>query len=207
MSGEAKTAQKLKASETAILLIEFQNEFAAEKGKLNGAVKDVMKENNQLEKVRGLIKKARENKVQIIHSHISFDKEHSNNRNPTYGILNGCKEGGLFQEGTWNVQPTEGFEIQKGDLKVVHKTGLDAFANTNLDTLLRTHNIKNVAICGFLTDCCVESTMRTAYEKCFNVYTLLDGSATGSADRQKMCKERFGMFSHPVNVADFEKLI
>merc|ERR1712224_504519 len=34
------------------------------------------------------------------------------------------------------------------------------------------------------TNCCVESTMRTAYEKGFNVVTLIDCTATTSADGQ-----------------------
>ena len=44
------------------------------------------------------------------------------------------------------------------------KRGLDGFATTNLDFILRSRKIENVAIAGFLTNCCVESTMRTAYE-------------------------------------------
>ena len=43
-----------------------------------------------------------------------------------------------------------------------------------------------VAIAGFLTNCCVESTMRTAYEKGFDVYTLTDCTATVSEDEQRM---------------------
>ena len=36
---------------------------------------------------------------------------------------------------------------------------------TNLEALLKENGIETLALCGFLTNCCVESSMRTAYEK------------------------------------------
>ncbi len=51
-----------------------------------------------------------------------------------------------------------------GDIVIEGKRGLDTFASTNLDFILRSKGIKSVVLGGFLTNCCVESTMRTAYE-------------------------------------------
>ena len=50
---------------------------------------------------------------------------------------------------------------------------------------------------GFLTNCCVESTMRTAYEKGFNVITLTDACATTSPEGQAVTGGSYGMFSTP----------
>ena len=36
---------------------------------------------------------------------------------------------------------------------------------TNLEALLKENGIETLALSGFLTNCCVESSMRTAYEK------------------------------------------
>ncbi len=54
---------------------------------------------------------------------------------------------------------------QAGDLVVEGKKGLDAFPGTNLESLLKENGIETLALSGFLTNCCVESSMRTAYEK------------------------------------------
>merc|ERR1712060_626629 len=90
-----------------------------------------------------------------------------------------------------------------GDVIVKGKKGLDAFPGSNLEGLLRKHGIETVAICGFLTNCCVESTMRTAYEKGFNVVTLTDCTATTSAEGQKAATEgTFGMFSKPMTAEE-----
>ena len=74
----------------------------------------------------------------------------------------GCADGELFIEGSWNAQITDAMPQLEGDLHVVGKKGLDAFPNTNLEKLLVDNNLTTVALGGFLTNCCVESTMRTA---------------------------------------------
>ena len=84
------------------------------------------------------------------------------------------------------------------------KKGLDAFPGTNLEALLKENNIETLALCGFLTNCCVESSMRTAYEKGFNTVTLTDCCATTSAEGQAGATGgTFGMFSDPMTADDF----
>ena len=53
----------------------------------------------------------------------------------------------------------------KDDIICKGKIGLCGFQSTNLDFILRQNNVKNVVLGGFLTNCCVESTMRSAYER------------------------------------------
>ena len=92
---------------------------------------------------------------------------------------------------------------QDGDIVIEGKRGLDTFASTNLDFILRSKGIKNVALGGFLTNCCVESTMRSAYEKGFNVFTLTDCvAATSQAEHDNAITYDYPMFSHPVTSAE-----
>lgn len=84
------------------------------------------------------------------------------------------------------------------DLVVKGKSGLCGFASTNLEFLLGQSGTKNVVLGGFLTNCCVESTMRSAYERGYRVYTLKDCVAATSIEAQKATLEyNFGMFSVP----------
>lgn len=64
----------LEASETAIVLIEYQNEFTTEGGKLHAAVKDCMDATGTLANSRKLMDTAREAGCTIIHCPISFEK-------------------------------------------------------------------------------------------------------------------------------------
>merc|ERR1719343_954112 len=93
---------------------------------------------------------------------------------------------------------------EEGDVVVSGKKGLDAFPGTDLEAQLKAHGIETVALAGFLTNCCVESTMRTAFEKGFNVITLSDCTAATSMEGQKAAVEgTYGMFSTPMLAADF----
>ena len=55
--------------------------------------------------------------------------------------------------------------ITTGDIIINGKRGLDAFPGTDLEEQLVSNGIKTVVLGGLLTNCCVESTMRTAFEK------------------------------------------
>jgi nicotinamidase-related amidase len=91
---------------------------------------------------------------------------------------------------------------------VVERNGLDAFPSTNLDFILRSKGIRTVVLGGFLPNCCVESTMRSAYERGFDVVTLKDCTATLSQEAQDMAlTHNFGMFSRPMNHDEFLKLL
>jgi ureidoacrylate peracid hydrolase len=205
-SAEAHGGEKVDAATTALVLIEFQNEFATEGGKLFDAVKGVMADNSMLAKTEALVKQARERGCKIIWTPINFSKDMSDNPNKNLGILKGCNDDALFIRDTWNSELCDELKPARdsSDLEVVGKRGLDAFPGTNLEALLVEHGIKTVAIGGFLTNCCVESTMRTAFEKGFNVITLKECTACTSAEGQKAAVDgTFGMFSTPMNNEDF----
>lgn len=179
-------AQNIDPRKTALVLIEFQNEFAAEGGKLYPAVKDVMDSNNMLANTVKTVKAARELGCKIMHVPISFSPDFRELPAP-YGILGNVKGGSCFVRGTWGADFVEPMKPAAGDIIVQGKSGLCGFESTNLQFLLGQNHIEYVAIAGFLTNCCVESSMRAAYEKGFKVVTLTDCTAATSAAEQ-VCK-------------------
>merc|ERR1719199_1196749 len=203
----AKGGVPLDNKKTAIVFIEYQNEFTTEGGKLYPAVKDVMDKSGMLAKSAGLASKARDAGVKIFHAPISFKEDASDNPNKALGILAGCAKDKLFTEGTWNAEFCDAMKPVDGDIVVKGKKGLDAFPGTDLEEKLVKNGIETVVLGGFLTNCCVESTMRTAYEKGFNVITLTDGTATTSAEGQQVTGGSHGMFSTPMTVEEYEKTL
>ena len=129
---------------------------------------------------------------------------HQEISNNPYGILAGVKDGECFLANEWGAAICDEMTPQPGDLIVKGKTGLCGFHSTNLDFLLRQNNIQNVVLAGFLTNCCVESSMRTAYENGYRVYTLLDCCAATSIEGQQAAYDHtFGMFSVPTDSNEF----
>ena len=199
---EAKGGAPVQASKTAVLFIEYQNEFATEGGKLYDAVKGTM--GDMLDKSVAVAAVARQAGATVMHAPIMFKEDASDNPNKALGILAGCANDKLFTEGTWNAAFCERMAPAAGDVVVQGKKGLDAFPGTDLEASLKARGIETVALAGFLTNCCVESTMRTAYEKGFHVITLTDCCATTDEVGQGVTGGSYGMFSMPMKAADFE---
>ena len=193
MSAEERIS--LDPKETAVVLIEFQNEFTTPGGKLHDAVKDCMVKTNTMANSRKLMDGARAAGCTIIHCPINFEPGHAEIADSPYGILAGVKEGAAFVNGEWGSAFSPMMAPVPGDLIVKGKSGLCGFQSTNLDFLLSQRGAKNVVLGGFLTNCCVESTMRTAYEKGYKVYTLKDCvAATDIAAQEATLQYNFGKF-------------
>ena len=161
-----------------------------------------------LEKSAKVAAAARAKGITVIHAPIMFKEDASDNPNKCLGILAGCAKDHLFTEGTWNADFHESMKPLKGDVVVKGKRGLDGFPGTDLESTLVKKKIETVVLSGFLTNCCVESTMRTAYEKGFNTITLTDCCATTSAEGHRGATEgTFGMFSSPMTGEEFLKKI
>jgi nicotinamidase-related amidase len=64
-------------------------------------------------------------------------------------------------KGTWGHELMEPLESLPGDV-VVDKHRSSGFVGTDLDSILRSNLIETVAVCGCMTEGCVESTVRDA---------------------------------------------
>ena len=188
-------------NKTAVLFIEYQNEFTSQGGKLH--------EQSRLAWLRTTLRNrrahercSRQGRQNISRTHL-FKADASDNPNKNLGILAGCAADSLFTENTWNSDFHPSMQPGSSDVVVQGKKGLDAFPGTDLEAQLLAHGIHTLALGGFLTNCCVESTMRTAYEKGFNVITLTDATATTSAEGQAVTECSYGMFSTPMTVDEF----
>ena len=198
----------MNSNETAIVLIEFQNDFTSEGGIFHEAVKGVMDETDMLSNTVNLIEQARNAGVQVIHVAISFAENYNELTQTPYGILKGIVDNKAFIKSTWGAKIIDELTPLKDDIIIEGKRGLCGFHSTNLGFILRSKGIRNVAIGGFLTNCCVESTMRTAYENGYNVVTLKDCCASLSLEEHNNAIEKdFPMFSQPMTSHDFMNVV
>lgn len=192
------------AAHTAVVLIEFQNDFTSEGGTLHGAVAAVMDQTGMLTNSAEVAAQARAAGATVVHVPISFTPGYGEiSRNP-YGILAGVVDSTSFVKGSWGAEFVDEMTPQEADIVIEGKRGLDAFASTNLDFILRSKGITTIALGGFLTNCCIESTMRTGYEKGYDVFTLTDCvAATSVEEHTNAIKYDYPMFSRPVTSDDF----
>ncbi len=189
---------------TGLVLIEFQNDFTTPGGVFHDGVKGVMQANHMLANTIEVAARSRKAGIAVMYAPISFAEGYHELTGKPYGILKGVVDNKAFRKGTWGAAIVDVLTPQPGDIVIEGKRGLDTFASTNLDFILRSKGIQTVVLAGFLTNCCVESTMRTAYEHGFDVVTLKDCTAALSQEEQTMALAHdFPMFSHPMNHDQF----
>ena len=61
---------------------------------------------------------------------------------------------------------------------VIQKSQYDAFYKTRLDQTVREKFVKQITVCGVMTHLCCETTARSAFMRGFEVFFLIDGTAT-----------------------------
>lgn len=184
---------------TALVLIEYQNDFLSEGGALHEGLRSELARTRMLENTQHLVTQARQKGIKIIWVPIEFAPGYPELSAEPYGILAGVKATNAFQSGSWGAQIIDALRPQDDEIVIAGKRGLCGFASTNLDFILRQNGISRVAFGGLLTDCCVESSMRTAYELGYDVAGLTDCTATLSqAQHEAAIAHAFPMFSHPM---------
>jgi nicotinamidase-related amidase len=194
----------MKPATTALIMIEFQNDFTSPGGSLHGAVEEVMKQTNMLANAVEAASAVRQAGGVVVHSPISYAPGYGEITSEPYGILAGVVSSKSFVKGTWGADFDQLAAPVEGDIVLEGKRGLDAFGSTNIDFILRSKGIETVVLAGFLTNCCVESTMRSAYERGFEVITLTDAvAATSPEEHANAIKFDYPMFSKPMTHTEF----
>jgi len=69
-------------------------------------------------------------------------------------------------------------ERQNGDM-VVHKRACDAFYETDLSDILHKHDARQLIVTGCATDFCVDTTVRAAASRDYEIVVVEDGHTTG----------------------------
>jgi ureidoacrylate peracid hydrolase len=167
---EALAANTLPGA-TALVVVDVQNDFCAKGGYFDKTGADLSLIAPAVERLAGLIDTARAAGVMPIFVRSHYDavylSEAQNARRRRVGW-----HIPLCEQGTWGV---EFYRIapRPGEV-VVTKHRYDAFHNTDLELVLRTNNIRNVVLAGVATNVCVESTLRSAFFRDFEVVMASD---------------------------------
>lgn len=69
-------------------------------------------------------------------------------------------------------------ELQDRRVRILEKTQYDAFYQTGLFDFLKENMVKHLFITGVMTHLCVETTVRSAFVRGFEVFLVVDGTAT-----------------------------
>ncbi|KAI0893574.1 Isochorismatase hydrolase [Annulohypoxylon nitens] len=95
----------------------------------------------------------------------------------------------------WELQPSIKKLIKEelgGDIQTMRKNTYDAFVNTDLDERLRSMKVERVVICGCMTDCCVNTTARGAFNRGWETWLVKDACGSASQVQHEAGLKGFG---------------
>jgi ureidoacrylate peracid hydrolase len=111
-------------------------------------------------------------------------------------VLGRMTGGEVLLAGTWDAEIID--ELRAFGGITVDKARMDAFYNTGLELILRGLHATSIGICGVITNACVETTVRSAAMRDFDVTVFSDCCTTTSDEDQAAALhalERYG-FAH-----------
>lgn len=172
---EWKKPFNIKADKTALIIVDMQKGFVDEGGALF-----TPQAKEQIPLIKDLKDFCKENNIPVFLSVFAQDENNHNAfywyRNEQRGLLN--PDGSAkFKPETRDTEITDGLKVDKND-HVFNKYTYSCFAHTELDKKLKELGIETLIICGTCTDWCVDSTVRDAYHKDYNVVVVADGVST-----------------------------
>jgi ureidoacrylate peracid hydrolase len=167
---------------TALIVVDMQNDFCDSNGALARSGADPGLIQSMAPRLLRLLERARGLGLSIIH----VRTEHSpwTNSASWLGRHHG-RQRTVCYPGTWGADYYPGFEPradtdrQPGTHEfVVTKHRYSGFVGTELDLVLRSHQIRTVIMTGEATNVCVESTARDAYMRDYWVVFVSDCTAS-----------------------------
>lgn len=159
---------------TALVVIDMQEEFVTR----TGGPYRVPDAARRIPAMVRLLEAFRARRLPVIHT--AFAETHRFLDRPRFGgdMPNRARDAGfdddaLFREARFvaELRPT-------GDEVVILKPSYGAFYDTPLETILKRAGVDTVVLAGTLTDCCVGTTARQAYERGFGAVVASDATAT-----------------------------
>jgi ureidoacrylate peracid hydrolase len=194
----AALRKNLTPASAALIVIDVQNDFCAKGGYFDRTGADLSLVEPAVTRMLGLIDAARAAGVMVTFVRSHYDpvylSEAQNARRRRVGW-----DIPLCRQGTWGV---EFYRVApKPGETIIIKHRYDAFHQTDLELVLRTNAITSLILTGVATNVCVESTLRAAFmrdfEVCWSTIAPRPAIAARTRRRSRMCGPTSGWLRPP----------
>lgn len=162
---------------SALVLIDLLNDFLADDGKVNPAIRAELERTGFVANLGRLIAGARALGMPIVYAPHGLNDHSFDDFEHVHPRLQVAMQNHVFWEGDYGDEFFEPLKPQDGDVVVSHHKVFDAFIGTDLDQQLRARGIDRVILAGLTSHTCVEGTGRHAIEAGYHLTFLTDAVA------------------------------
>lgn len=171
--------------DSALILIEFQQEWLHTNGKLNRSIADRGQFHTTVQAAQQALVAARHYDMPVVHCGLRFQDGYPELGNAIYGMRESIARLGSFAIGSPGSQFAEPFAPQAREFIVQGRTGSSGFAGSNLDSYLRNQGITQLYLAGFALHLSIESTLRQGHDLGYTVTVLEDACAAFNAQQRQ----------------------
>ncbi|MFV7789391.1 isochorismatase family protein [Aliarcobacter lanthieri] len=197
--------QELDIESSALVLIEYQNEWLDENSKLYKLMKDKKQFEESIKNSKEALEYARKIGMKVIHIPLILSDDYKEFGNGQYGL-----RAVIPQVKTWqgkNKDFHKDFVPKKNEFIVSGRLGASGFAGSNLDAILKNNGIETLYMTGFATNVCVESTFREAHDKGYNSIVIDDATSSFTKEEKEFfIKNIVHHFGANISTKDFLNL-
>ncbi|MBP1972275.1 cysteine hydrolase family protein [Cohnella thailandensis] len=165
---KTKVKWDIRPERTAVIVVDMQNVFCKPEGALY-----VPRTEGIIGNIKELTQAARAAGMPVVYLRhiVRGDGSDTGRMRDMYPNVNE-----ILKRGTPGVEIIEELEPEPQDI-IVDKLFYSGFHDTDLDTILRAHDINTIIICGTVTNVCCETTVRDGAHREYKVIFLSDGNA------------------------------
>jgi ureidoacrylate peracid hydrolase len=169
----------LRPDQTAIVMVDFQNYFASPQGEFYSRWEKQFRETHMIENSVNLVKAARKLGILVIHVTEGYTNDY---RELDWGNGGNFHRGGILLQAWKSDSP--GAQLyapirDEKDIVLPDRKAMSGFGGTNLDYILKSRGIRNVAVGGFTADVCVYATLLGGYDLGYRMYAITDAVVAG----------------------------
>ena len=168
----------------ALLVIDVQNDFCHPEGGLGKRGYDLSMVPEMVPRLHGLIERARKAAVPVIHIRLArMALEEWPAMDRLFRAQFGEDYIRLVEEGTWGAEYYDERITPRPGEVVITKPRYGAFAETELDAVLKELGVGRLILAGVATNVCVESTAREGFMRDYDIVVVSDCCAGVSRAR------------------------
>lgn len=202
------TATKATAADggkkSALILIEYQNDWLAPSGGINGQFHDREQFETSLKNSELVLAEARKRKMDVIYVTMTLEPSYKVLGQADYGLRATMPKYKSFLGKQAEIYPP--FQPIEGEYVIRERTGSSAFAGSSLDSYLRNNKIEQIYLMGYALHLCVESTFRQAHDLGYTTNIIYDASSAFTKEQQQyFLKNIVPFYGHAIQTSEFLK--